>query len=129
MTTEYTFSDIDLNMTRKSNGDVNILTDNNAIRQSIRNIIMTNVYERPFDSVTIGSNARSVLFEMLSPQYAIILKQRIVSALKLNESRIELGDVKVIADYENNGYNCTITYAITKLSLIEKVTVFLERIR
>ncbi len=124
-----TFSDLDLHLTKLNNGDINVITDDNAIKQALRNILLTNNYERPFLNNNMTADIRGLLFELVTPANAIILQHRIENAIKLYEPRIELISVTVKDDIDNNGYNCIVKYAITKLSLITQVSIFLERIR
>lgn len=124
-----TFSDLDLHLTKLNNGDINIITDDNAIKQALRNILLTNTYERPFLNNNMSADIRSLLFELVTPANAIILQHRIENAIKLYEPRVELISVIVKDDIDNNGYTCTVKYAITKLSLVTQVNLFLERIR
>ena len=99
-----------------------------AIKRSVRNLVMTNFYERPFNP-ELGSNVRSLLFELASPLTAIYIKDTIFELLIAKESRIRLQEVRVTEDAPNNGYNVTLEYIILNRELPVVTTLFLERIR
>ena len=72
-----TYSDLNLNFTRNpATGDVARLTDIEAVKRSVRNLVLTNQFERPFHP-EIGSSVRALLFENVTPLNAILLEDRI----------------------------------------------------
>lgn len=99
-----------------------------AIKRSIRNIVFTNFYERPFQSY-IGSDVRGVLFEPVTPLTSIYLKDAIELAITKFEPRVQLQAVSVSGDIDNNGYNVRIEYVILNRQLPVVTQMFLERIR
>jgi hypothetical protein len=99
-----------------------------AIKRSVRNLVMTNFYERPFNPM-LGSNVRGLLFELTTPLTSVYIKDSIIDLLVNHEPRIRLQDVKVRDDSENNGYNITLEYIILNRELPVVTTLFLERIR
>ena len=76
-------------------GDIAFLTDIEAVKRSVRNLINTNFYERPFHP-EIGSNVRSVLFEPVSPPVANVLERHVKDVIDNFEPRAELLDVDVV---------------------------------
>lgn len=99
-----------------------------AIKRSVRNLVMTNFYEKPFNPM-LGSNVRGLLFELTTPLTSVYIKDAIIDLLVNHEPRIRLQDVKVRDDSENNGYNITLEYTILNRELPVVTTLFLERIR
>lgn len=103
-------------------------TGPDAIKRSVRNLILTNFYDRPFRS-HIGSNAQALLFENANPLVEAFLKDAIVEVITNFEPRVALKDVVVQFDIDNNGYNVTLSYIILNRGEPTQITVFLERIR
>ena len=117
--------DFDLNPTTK---DVSKKTGAEAIKRSIRNLVFTNFFERPFRS-NVGSSARSLLFENVDPLTSILLEDAVGDVIRLHEPRVTLDKVTVSGDIDNNGYNVRIEYTINKGNIPVVSTLFLERIR
>ena len=99
-----------------------------AIKRSVRNLILTNFYERPFRHY-IGSNAQKLLFDPITNITAHMLNTAIKETITNFEPRVKLMSVSTQPNYDNNGYECTITFQ--PLNRLEPVvtSIFLERIR
>jgi phage baseplate assembly protein W len=127
--TSRTFKDLDLDFGLNSvTKDVNKLTDAEAIKRSVRNLINTNNYERPFHP-EIGSGIRGLLFEPMTELTSHFMRQRLSDMLNEYEPRIVVKNIKVRPDGDRNSYFCSITFTI--IGTLEPVVVetFLERIR
>lgn len=123
------YSDLDLDFLRHpTTGDVVRKTGDDAIKRSVRNLILTNFYDRPFRPY-IGSSAQKLLFENANAMTANFLKDAIVEVIKNYEPRVLLTQVDVTFDYDNNGYNAKIYYMILNRSEPAVIDIFLERIR
>ena len=124
-----TYSDLNLNFTRNpATGDVARLTDIEAVKRSVRNLVLTNQFERPFHP-EIGSSVRALLFENVTPLNAILLEDRIREVIINFEDRAEITSVRVIDDADRNGYTVIINFQV--LNSVENVTIteFLQRLR
>ena len=124
-----TYSDLNLNFTRNpATGDVARLTDIEAVKRSVRNLVLTNQFERPFHP-EIGSSVRALLFENVTPLNAILLEDRIREVIINFEDRAEITNVRVIDDADRNGYRVIINFQV--LNSVENVTIteFLQRLR
>jgi phage baseplate assembly protein W len=108
--------------------DLNILTGNDAIKRSIRNLIFTEYFERPFKS-NIGSDVSRLLFENVDPLTAVNLQNAIKTLINTFEPRVALNSVVAVADMDNYGFQITIQYTILNNSQPATVNLFLERIR
>ena len=86
--------------------DVAKLFDVQAIKRAVKNIILTNKYERPFNS-DFGCNLRGFLFENITEPLLVIIKDRVAMAIEKYEPRVSVEDVVVQNDEENNGLNIT----------------------
>ena len=124
------YRDLDLFFGRKPvSGDVNILTDVTNIKRAVRNLVLTNIYEKPFHP-EIGSGVRDMLFENMTPLTSIILSKKVEEVIENFEPRVRLMSVSARPDLDRNIYEMTIEFFIMNAPT-ELVTVdlFLERLR
>lgn len=123
------FADLDLDfMPHPTTGDVMKKTGVDAIKRSVRNLIFTNFYDRPFRSY-IGSGALKLLFENMNPITANFLNNAILEVIQNYEPRVRVDDLIVNFDYDNNGYNVTLYFTILNRNEPAVINLFLERIR
>lgn len=108
--------------------DIDPIRDEQAVKQSITNIIRTNRGERLFNP-TFGSDINAMLFENMDSATESILKEYITIAIKQFEPRVDLRDVNITADPDTNGIVATIVF--TMLNKIEPIVldVLLNRVR
>ena len=124
------YTDLDLNFTRKnSNSDVNILTDVQAVKRSLRNLILLNYYEKPFHP-EIAGGIRQMLFENMTPTVSIIISKQIEQVIANYEPRARLVSIRAIPNYDKNSYEVNIEFYIvnTPTELVD-MSVMLERLR
>ncbi len=123
------FSDLDLDFGRNTvTNDVNKLTNVEAIKRSVRNLINTNHFERPFHP-EIGSNVRAMLFEPLMPLTALNLQRKIQEVLENFEPRIRVNQIIARPEYDKNAYDVRIMFYIVGTTQPVIVQTFLERLR
>lgn len=123
------FSDLDLNFTpHPVTGDLVRKYDDNAIKQSIKNLIMTRHYERPFHS-ELGSQIRELLFDMITPVTAMMVRRTIIDLISNFEPRVKLLGVDVIPSEENNSLYVSITFKIVNTEAPLSLEFLLERTR
>ena len=123
------FKDINLSLARHPiTGDIASLTNIEAVKRSVRNLINTNFYERPFHP-EIGSNVRSILFEPVSPVVASVLERHVKDVVENFEPRAELIDVQVTDNSDANEYRVQIKFYVVNSSDIVDMNIFLERLR
>jgi len=124
-----TFSDLDLNFTAHPvTGDVARLYDENAIKRSVRNLLQTNNFERPFHS-EIGSQIRALLFEPASPVLNTMLKRVIADTIATFEPRVVVNSVTVSSNADNNALNVTLVFTIVNTVNPVTMNVVLQRTR
>ena len=124
-----TFSDLDFNFLKHPvTSDVSTRYDEEAIKQSIRNLILTKNFERPFRS-NIGSQIKALLFEPISPLLANMLQNVIANTINNHEPRVDLLDVDVKFSPENNDAYVTIVFRIRNTQTPLTVNLLLERTR
>lgn len=123
------YSDLDLDfMPHPTTKDVMKKTGAEAIKRSVRNLILTNFYDRPFRSY-IGSGALKLLFENATPITANFLNNAIREVINNYEPRVRITDLRVKFDYDNNGYDVTLYIVIVNRNEPAVINLFLERIR
>lgn len=126
---EKKYEDIDLDfIAHPITGDVTTKSDLEAVKRSVRNLVMTSKYERPFQPF-LHSGIRGMLFEPLSPITAFSIRQNIIDVIKQYEPRAVLMDVQVFADSEKNGFNVHIYFRVINTEEQVVVGLLLERLR
>ena len=123
------FRDIDLDFGRNAiTNDVNVVEDVIAIKRSVRNLIQTNFYERPFHP-ELGCGIRELLFENFTPMTKIFLQRKIEEVLINYEPRIQLQNVAVDDDQDNNRLVVDIYFYVVGVPGPQQVSTFLQRVR
>lgn len=123
------FSDLDFNFTAHPvNGDVSRRYDENAIKQSIKNLLLTRNFERPFHS-EIGSPIRSLLFENPGPMFTMMMKKSIIDVINNFEPRAQIVDVIVDDSRDNNMVYVSIEFKIINTERPVTLDFALERTR
>ena len=124
------YKDVSLSFTRHPiTGDIASLTDVDAVKSSVRNLINTNFFERPFHP-EIGSDVRKVLFEPVDNLTAGHLKTYVEECITNFEPRAQLISVVVDADIDRNGYNIVIEfYLVNSEQGLVEMEVQLQRLR
>lgn len=124
-----TYKDLDLNFrAHPVTKDVVKRTGNAAIIGALRNLILTNLYEKPFQP-NFGSRVRGLLFEDVSFITANILQSEISNAIANFEPRVGIDAVRVQANPEQNRYDVTIRFYINNLEAPVTINFFLEKVR
>ena len=124
------YTDLDLFFGKKSvSKDINIVTDIQAIKRSIRNLVLTNHYEKPFHP-EIGSGVRDMLFELMTPLTAHVLTRLIEDVIVNYEPRAKIIGIDVLPNLDRNEYECTISFFVVNAPTeLADLTIFLERLR
>ena len=124
------YSDIDLFFWPKTGSkDISKVIDVTAVKRSVRNLILTNPYEKPFHP-EIGSGVRGVLFEPMTPITAYVLTMKIEEVIVSFEPRARLIGVRTTPNLDNNAYEVTIEfYVVNAPTELVNMEVLLERVR
>ena len=123
------YKDLDLDFGRNIvTNDVNKLTDVEAVKRSVRNLINTNHFERPFHP-EIGGNVRALLFEPMTPLTALNLQRKIEEVLSNFEPRAKITQIIADPDIDRNGYRLEIRFYVIGIQNPITVETFLERLR
>ena len=124
------YSDLDLFFGQRNVGkDVNKITDIQAVKRSLRNLINLNAFEKPFHP-EIAGGIRDMLFENMTPITAVVLTRKIEDVINNFEPRVRLVSVRAIPDMDRNIYNVSIEfYIVNAPTELVDLSVMLERIR
>lgn len=126
---ETVYSDFNTEFTFDTNTrDLNLILNEESIKSSIRNILLTNRGERFFNPI-FGSDVRSLLFENITPQTESSLREYIEVAINNFEPRANLIDVIVSAIPEMNAYSATIVFSVINRSEPITLDIILNRVR
>ena len=124
-----TYLDLDLDFTRHPvTNDVVKIEDVEAVKRSVRNLINTNFYERPFHP-ELGCGVRDLLFENYTPLTGIFIKRKIQEVLINFEPRARLSSINVNEQMDRNAIDVTVNFYTLNLPNPVSVTTTLQRIR
>ena len=123
------FKDLDLNFTiHPVRKDVNTHKGEYAIINSVKNLVLTNHYERPFQP-ELGSNIRRLLFENVDSVMAAQIEREIEETINNFEPRAEVSKVTAVASPNENRYNVELEFFVINSPNPITINFFLERIR
>ena len=123
------YRDLDLDFSINSaTKDIQKLSDVESVKRSVRNLINTNHYERPFHP-ELGSNLRAMLFENITPQMTHVISKQIYLLLQNFEPRARLVQVNVQPDVNRNRYRASISFFVVNTPERVDIETFLERLR
>ena len=123
------FKDFDMLFTKNAlSGDINKKLDVNAVKQSIRNLLMTKPYERPFHP-ELGSRLQAMLFEQMRPGLETSISRMVEQHILNFEPRVDIIDLNVRPDYDNNSYEMSIRFFIKGLNEPQDLEMSLTRLR
>ena len=95
--------------------DILSLKNEAAIKESVKNIVLYNFYEKPFDPF-FGGNIIGLLFENSTPTMVLEVKNRIEQSIEIHEPRVTAVSVTVQFEEDRNELNCEIQYLILGIS-------------
>ena len=95
--------------------DILSLKNEAAIKESVKNIVLYNFYEKPFDPF-FGGNIIGLLFEISTPTMVLEVKNRIEQSIEIHEPRVTAVSVVVQFEEDRNELNCKIQYLILGIS-------------
>ena len=124
------YTDLDLFFGKKSTSkDISKVTDILAVKRAVRNLVLTNHYEKPFHP-EIGSGVRGILFEPMTPLTAHILTRKIEDVIENFEPRARLTNVIAYPNLDRNAYEVSVEFYVVNMPTeLVDLTLFLERLR
>lgn len=123
------YSDIDLDFdVHPVSKDILKKTNENAIAASIRNLLLTSHYERPFNP-NLGSNLKKFLFEPIDNVTTSLIEDSIYRTLVNFEPRVTIQKVSATPNYDENRYDVNVTFFVKNTAEPLTINFFLERVR
>ena len=122
------YVDVDLSFNKKPAGDVYKKRDASSVKQAIKNLLLTNHYEKPFQPF-FGANLRGLLFELADDQTESEVGVNIASAIQSYEPRVEVMDINVNVLPDQNDMRVSIVFKIVSTEEIVTFTTNLSRLR
>ena len=123
------FRDIDLDFNRNTvTNDVNVVEDIIAIKRSVRNLVQTNFYERPFHP-ELGCGIRQLLFEPFTPVTSIFIRRKVEEVITNYEPRARLDQVIVTESPDRNSIEVRVVFYCMNIANPVTVLTTLQRIR
>ena len=123
------YSDLDLDFAKNPLSlDVNVKTDVDAVKRSIKNLIIPGRYERLFQP-DLSAGVSGLLFEQLTPGTKNTIETRIRQTIQKNEPRANLRNVQVLEDFDNNELKLTVDFTVVNISRPVNLEFTLRRLR
>ena len=123
------YRDLDLFFSRKSNNDINKVTDIEAVKRSVRNLVLLNSYEKPFHP-EIAGDVRGLLFENMTPLTSAVIARKVQDVIENFEPRARLVGVNTTPDFDRNAYEVSVYfYVVNAPTELVEVNQLLERLR
>ena len=108
--------------------DLTVFKDEDAVKESIKNLILTNRGERLMQP-NLGGDIQAMLFENITPSVITLIEDKVRDTIEINEPRAELVDVIVSSNIDDNQVNVKIVFYIKNVEQPIALDVFLERTR
>tara|TARA_Y100001937_G_C7072914_1_gene309231 strand:+ start:119 stop:544 length:426 start_codon:yes stop_codon:yes gene_type:complete len=124
-----TYTDLDLDFSRHPvTNDIVKIEDINAVKRSVRNLINTQFYERPFHP-ELGCGVRDMLFENFTPMTGIFMRRKIEEVLSNYEPRASITSINVNEQQDRNGIDIVVSFYVLNSLEPVSITTSLRRIR
>ena len=122
------YKDVDLTFAKKPNNDVYKKEDAAAVKQSVKNILLTNPGEKPFRPF-FGAGLNRFLFELSEEFDELEIQDAVAEAISRDEPRAALLGVKATMDPDNNSIRVRVAFRVLSTSTVEEISVDLTRLR
>lgn len=123
------YSDLDLTFRKLPvTNDVALSYDEQAIVRSIRNLLLTGFYERPFQP-KLGSNLNKLLFEPADQLTANLIESEVKNVISNFEPRVTINTITATASPDENSFNLSMTFFVGNNTQATSVTLLLQRSR
>ena len=122
------YSDIDLLFERKPSGDIYRKTDADAVKQSVKNIVSTNRFEKPFE-VFYGANITGMLFELADAGMGTHVEDQVRSAIEEYEPRARVLRINVFSNPDRNTLQVELLFRVTSTEQEVELKTTVSRLR
>ena len=121
--------DIDLSFDKHpGTNDIFKIKDEAAVRQSLRNILMSKTFDKPFDPA-YGLNLNGVMFENMHPGFKVMLKKKVEEMVFRYEDRVSVDDVVIDVNEDQNEVVITLMYYVVGIPDVQTLNISVERTR
>ena len=122
------YKDIDLTFANKPSGEIFKKEDAAAVKQAVKNLMLTNHFEKPFQP-KFGGNLRDMLFDLADDDAEEDIEDRIKNAISIFEPRAQALNVTAVATPDRNAIRVTVEFRIINTQETVTVTTVLARLR
>jgi len=122
------YLDIDLTFAKRPSGDIYKKKDAAAVKQSIKNLLLTDFYEKPFQPF-FGANLRAMLFELADEDTEDEVEENIINAINKYEPRAEILTISVNVLPDQNDMRVSVYFKIISTQETVTFTTNLSRLR
>lgn len=122
------YIDVDLTFAKKANGDIFKKVDAASVKQSVKNILLTNPGEKPFNP-SFGAGLTRFLFENDDGLDELEIQDAIVEAVSNFEPRARVLGVKATLQPDQNSMTVRVAFRVLNTSAVEEISVDLTRLR
>lgn len=123
-----TYKDIDLSFALKPDGDLYKKTDASAVKQAVKNLLMTGTGERPFRP-GLGANLGTMLFENATDASELELDLLIRTAITNYEPRAKIINIKIDSELDRNQIFVAVTFKVVNTQEQVTLETSLSRLR
>ena len=122
------YKDIDLTFANKTSGEIFKKEDAAAVKQAVKNLMLTNYFEKPFQPL-FGGNLREMLFDLADDDAEEDIEDRIKNAINVFEPRAQALNVTAVATPDRNAIRVTVEFRVINTQETVTVTTVLARLR
>jgi phage baseplate assembly protein W len=123
------YSDLDLTFRRLPvTNDVALSYDEQSVIRSVRNLLLTGFYERPFQP-NLGSNLNKLLFEPADQLTSNLIESEVRNVISNFEPRVTINSINVTITPDENSFNLSMTFFVGNNTRATTVTLLLQRSR
>jgi phage baseplate assembly protein W len=122
------YSDIDLTFAVKPSGEIFKKTDAAAVKQAVKNLMLTNGFEKPFQPL-FGADLRALLFDLADDDAEEDIEERCINAISVFEPRAQALNVTAISNPDRNSVSVVVEFRIINTDELVKFTSTLARLR
>ena len=122
------YKDIDLTFAAKPSGEIFKKTDAAAVKQAVKNLMLTNHFEKPFQP-RFGANLRDLLFDLADEDAEEDIEERCINAINVFEPRAQALNVTAIAKPDRNSIAVVVEFRVINTEELVKFTSTLARLR
>ena len=122
------YSDIDMTFAKKGNNDICKKSDAAAVKQAVKNLLLTNFGEKPFNP-EFGGNLNAFLFNLDTEFDELEIEDAVAQAMANFEPRAILRQVRATLLEEQNTVNVKVIFQVVNVAETQELSINLTRLR